>query len=117
MDKIIRTFRIHNDDSILRSTSVRYDTGGRPHRIVLRDISGKEFVTHREYMDLKVTEELVTRSTPGGVFSVQNQRTVGVWVHDSYDDGVYFGYGEHRQTRADALEDAHEDFEKRASRL
>lgn len=120
MDKIIKTFRIDDKhEEVLRATSIRYDTGGRPSRIVLREIPGKEFVTHREYMDLLLVTETVNRSTPGGVFTVQNQRTVGVWVHESYDSGNYFMHdgGNGSQSRADALTKASLDFDERASRL
>lgn len=63
-----------DDEQIMMTSKVVYDSPGRPHRVVLRNL-GKEYVTHVEFMDI------VMRSGPRAVF-----------VHADYEDERSFNY-------------------------
>jgi hypothetical protein len=97
---------IIDDPSVRMSTSLKLSEGLRPLRVVLRELPEK-FVTHIELMTIAVE----TRVEEGHTYDYV------VCRHDGFDQGHYFEFGELvGRSREEAIQQAHEDFNKRATR-
>lgn len=105
---------INDQVDVIRATQVVLNVGLRPTRIVLRDL-GNKFVTHREYMHVRVeTQTIGSRVVPGA----EHTYDCIICAHEAYEHGHYFEYKPGDGTsKANAYNEATDDFEERARKV